>query len=62
MLRFTMYLPKTLNDSVLAVSAIVGVYAGYRSYRGGGPIWQVILGACAFLFFSSLYQIWKPSR
>ena len=52
-------LPKRLNDHVIAVSLIIGAYAGYRWHQGGGNVWKLLVGLCGYLFLSGLYQVFK---
>lgn len=51
-------LPARLNDHLLALSLLAGAYAGFRWYKGGGYAWKFIVGFCAYMIVSGLWQIW----
>ena len=51
-------LPENLNNHLLAICLIVGAYAGYRWYRGGGLAWKFLVGLCGYMVVAGLWQLW----
>jgi hypothetical protein len=55
-------LPEKLNNHLIAVSLIVGAFAGFQLYNGGGYVWRFIIGLFGYMFFAGLWQLWAARR
>jgi len=49
--------PEKLNNHLIAISLIVGCYAGFRWYRGGGYGWKFLVGLCGYMVVAGLWQL-----
>jgi hypothetical protein len=49
-------IPDALNDVLVAISLALGFYSVLRWREGGGIVWQIVLGICAYFFVAGLYQ------
>ena len=56
-------IPDDLNDFLIVISLVIGVYCALRWHDGGGIAWKIVLGACLYFFAAGLYQKFvKKSR
>jgi hypothetical protein len=55
-------LPEKLNNHLIALSLIVGAFAGFQWYSGGGYVWRFVIGLCGYMFLSGLWQVWATRR
>src|SRR6185437_9722390 len=51
-------IPQKANDHLIAICLIVDCYSGYRLYRGGGLVWEFLIGYCTYMVRAGLRQLW----